>query len=221
MRKKEPGRMATAGAAALLALTVLMGACTPGNEITAAESDIAITTYDETYDFGAVTTWAMPDSVIQITDPDDPQEISRQFDALILSEIEDQMTARGYQRLLPEDDPGLTNPPDVVVVVSVTTADTYYLYSYYPWYGWWGGWGWYYPGYYPPYYGATYAYSTGTIIVSMAEPDDLDPETETILSVWTGALNGVSNDTGASVSQRITRGIEQLFTQSPYLKSRG
>jgi hypothetical protein len=55
----------------------------------------------------------------------------------------------------------------------------------------------------------------------MAEPDQIDPDAGTILSVWNGALNGVANDTSSSVSQRITRGIEQLFVQSPYLKSRG
>jgi len=218
MRGKRARWMATGVAVVLLALAVLMGACTPGNEITAAESDVAITSYDKGYDFGAVKTWAMPDTVIQITDPDDPKEISRDYDALILSEVEDHMTDRDYVRVRPEDDPGQTNPPDVVVVVSVTTADTYYLYSYYPWYPTWG---WGYPGYYPPYYGASYAYTTGTIIVSMAEPDQIDPETAQIGAVWTGSLNGVANDTSASVRQRITQGIAQLFTQSPYLKSRG
>jgi len=217
MRKNEWTWIATGVVVALIAMAAGMS-CTPGNEITAAESDVAITNYDKTYDFGAVKTWAMPDSVIQITDPDDPKEISRQFDAQILSEVEDHMTDRGYTRITDLNSP---TPADVVVLVTVTTADTYYLYSYYPWYGWWGGWGWYYPGYYPPYYGASYAYSTGTIIISMAEPDDIDPETETIRSVWSGALNGVSNDTGTSVSNRITRGINQIFAQSPYLKSNG
>ena len=97
------------------------------------------------------------------------------------------MTKYGYTRITEVD---TANPPDLLLTaaaISVTTVSVGWWYPYYP--GW--GWGWYksadasrgedywyrYPGYYPPGWGwggVPYysSYTTGTLLMEMANPDD-------------------------------------------------
>lgn len=207
-------------AAALLALA----SCTPGSEITIQESDVVATLYDAKVDFGAIHTFAMPDSIVRLDDPDHPSDFTIQNEDEILSLITTNFISRGYT-LLDESSP---TPPDVVVLVGVTTASQWYYdayYPYYPYWGWWGGWGYWgywgagWGGYYPPYGDVDYAYSTGTLLVAMADPNNANTEDKTIPVYWFGAINGVLDDTKASLESRVTDSINQMFQQSPYLKS--
>jgi hypothetical protein len=119
-----------------------------------------------------------------------------------------------------------TNGADLFVLPSAVGATTWVLYSYYPSYPYWGwypGWG-YYPAYgpgwgwgYPEYYTAT-SYSTGTIFIDMVDPSAADPNTTTMPARWTAALSGLLGASSTPTSDRITRAIDQAFTQSPYLK---
>jgi hypothetical protein len=206
-------------AAALLALA----SCTPGSEITVQESDVVATLYDSNVNFGAIKTFAMPDSIVALDSPDTPREDTSNDDE-ILSLIAANLETRGYTRV-EESSP---TPPDVMILVGVTTGTQWYYDSYYPWYpgwGWYGGWSWWgywgagYGGYYPPYGGVSYAYSTGTLLVAMADPNEANIEDKTIPVYWFGAINGVLDDTKASLENRVEDSINQMFQQSPYLKS--
>jgi hypothetical protein len=203
-------------APALTVLTLLVAAsmtlvsCTPGDEITVAESDVVLTMFDQTVDFGAIGTYEMPDTVNHILGDDDDDDISREYDQEILDLVAANFNARGYQRIY-------GGTPDVLVVVSATAITNWYMYSYYPWYG---GWGWYYP-YYPyyPYWGVSYAYTTGTLIVDMVDPNKPDEELDIYPNYWRGVCNGVLDDIEASKVARFTDSINQMFIQSPYLRS--
>ena len=177
--------------------------CTPGSEITASESDVVATTHDKAFDFGAVTTYALSDSIVHITDGASDL-LSRNYDAQILSLVTDNLDALGWAAVV---DPSTA---DVVVLISATaTANFSYYYSY---------WGWYYPGYCPGcYWGyptATYSYTTGTLLIQMFHPEDTDTK---VAGLWIAALNGVLDDSAANKQTRLTRGINQAFDQSPYL----
>lgn len=202
--------------AALLLAAGYMGACTPGSEITASESDVVGTLYDNKVNFGAFATFAMPDSVFHITgDPEDPDSplIPRDNDAEILAMVRSKFEARGYTRVAPDAN------PDFQVLVGVTAVEVWGVYTYYPWYPWYPGypgWGWYYP----PAVGASYQYTLGTLFIQMGEFfTDIPGEGETPPAYWMAAMNGVMDDTSANRARRLTNGINQAFTQSPYLKS--
>jgi hypothetical protein len=205
--------------AAAVTTPMIFGACTPGSEITASESDIVLTLYDNEYNFAALDTFTMRlDSIIHITDTgeDDPS-LSRDNDVAILAQIRTEFEDRGYTWV----DPATIvdgSEIDFAVLVGATTTSFYNIYSTWPcwgwsWYcggGWYGGW---------PSTGVSYAYSTGTLITLMTDPDEsVDPE-DFVPTKWQGAINGILNDTSSNVSQRLTRDIDQMFTQSPYLKS--
>jgi len=69
--------------------------------------------------------------------------------------------------------------------------------------------------------GVSYAYTTGTLIVDMADPNKPNEENKTYPNYWRGVVNGVLDDTESSKVRRFTDSINQLFIQSPYLQSSG
>ena len=133
------------------------------------------------------------------------------------------MDALGYQWM--EFD--TLNPADVVLLISVVSTTNSGI-SYDPgwWWGYWGywpgwggypgggywgpGWGYGYPWGYPIYY----SYSTGSIFISMINPDDYNSENETIGVVWMAAMNGLLQGNKQQGETRIREGINQAFKQS-------
>jgi hypothetical protein len=205
---------------ALAAIIFALTSCYPGGAEYTTDTDIIVTNYNENYDFNSVNTYFLSDSIQHIveegTDP------STTFDNFIINEMVRNFNALGWERL----DSTSVIEPDVDIVVTVAEVTNYNVYSY-PWYP---GWGWYwkssdywgYPGYgwgYP-WYGGSYvtSYSTGTIHWRLFDPDEIDENEETIYVEWEGALNGLLGSSSSSTQDRITRGINQAFTQSPYLK---
>lgn len=204
LARRLPLLVSLALAAALLTLM----SCTPGSEISVQESDVALTIYDPNVDFGAIGTYEMPDTLNHILEEGGDDDISRKYDQDILDLVAANLNARGFERIY-------AGTPDVLVVVSATTVQNWYAYSYYPWYGY----GWYYPYY--PYWGVSYAYTTGTLIVDMVDPNKPDEVNKTYPNYWRGVVNGVLDDVESSKVRRFTDSINQLFIQSPYLKSSG
>ena len=110
------------------------------------------------------------------------------------------------------------NGADFIVLLGATTVDNYYLYLGYPWC-------WYYPCcapgwgcWYPPSVGASYAYTTGTLITLMVNPDTTGvSQNDDSQIMWSGAINGILNDTDEGIQMRLQRDIPQMFSQSPYL----
>jgi hypothetical protein len=202
----------------LLLVACVYGACTPGSDITASESDVVVTLYDTDFDFGSVKYYAMPDTIVDLT-PDGSQsgdgKLTEQDEQDILQLIRDNFANRGYVKVDTND---TQNPPQFAVVVSAQATDYWNLYSYYPWnpWGWWG----YYWWYYPPTVGTSYAFTSGTLYVQMGDFEVFDPDAdESKTGYWMGVQNGVLNDTSANLKRRVTDGINQMFDQSPYLKT--
>ena len=209
------------GSFAIAVLVALLG-CYPGGPESAGELDLVATFHDSTHDFVSNHTYAMPDTVVDLSVVGGgTSSLQHTYDSQILTLIANNMQAYGYTRVTGTVASG--TKPDVVVLVGGITVDNYSVwYPYYPWWGywgWWGGWGWwgYGPGYapiYPPVPAVT-SYTTGTLVISMVDPAAVASMNQ-IPVPWTAAVNGII--TGASVSSRLTSAINQAFIQSPYLK---
>ena len=93
---------------------------------------------------------------------------------------------------------------------------------YYPGYP---GWGWWYPpcfgcgGYWPPTF-VSYSWNTGTVVMTLFDGETVGDGNEDVEAAWIGGLNGVLSSS-ANGASRITTGIDQAFTQSPYLSGSG
>ncbi|BDD01561.1 hypothetical protein PEPS_38410 (plasmid) [Persicobacter psychrovividus] len=110
--------------------------------------------------------------------------------------------------------------------------------GYWGWYGpgWGGG---YWGGYYPwaPGYAYSYAYQTGTLMTEMVDAQSLkdyrewfkDKTEEEIENAdpadipplqfrWQSLVDGIASNSDKANLNRLTTGIQQSFTQSPYLQ---
>jgi len=190
-----------------LAGLMLLG-CYPAGPEYVEDLDVVFTTFDEDYDFQSKNTFAMPDQIVVDYDMDEgPVYMKQIFADTLLAQIEENMEALGWTRVDIED------TPDVLLTPAGISSTTYF-YSY--WYDWWyggyyGGWGWYYP----PYYSVS-SYTTGSLILVIADPDTSNLPIDQSQAAWIGAMNGLL--TGSYNVNRALDGIDQAFAQSPYLK---
>ena len=203
----------------LLLTVITMGilifqGCYPENDLTYEQTDVVLTTYNDSVDFSSLNTYYLSDTVY-ILDEDDEQ-VPLENQDIIVDNIVSNMTSAGYTRITTEEQ----GKPDVVILVGAftsTTTNVGWWYPYYPGWGW-GGWGGYYPGGYYPGYPYVSSYTTGTVVWDMANPDDYDIiKGDTVARVyWNCGIQGVLS--GGSSDSRIIKGINQAFAQSPQIK---
>jgi hypothetical protein len=199
---------------ALLA-AVGIAACFPDDLTSVDELDTVTTVFKQDADFGALQRYTIADSVLHLPDEG---SISRSSDQALLSSIRENLNAAGYTE---ETDPA-ANPPDVVVLVAISTADnvaytTYDFWGYWGWYPYWdplysAGYGWGYPA-----GTVAYSYQTGTVLVTLVRDHPTDVQSQKVPVLWAAAINGVLE--GSSDVQRALDGIDKAFAQSPYLRA--
>lgn len=209
----------------LLAVTVLfysimgISGCYPSSPDYIDDYDLVYTQEDKTFNFQAVNTYMMPDSVAHIIS--DPSQANHQYDAQILQDLKHELDALGWTRL----DENSGNQADVVILPSVTSQVNGICdgYCYWCYWGWWPGWGPYPPAwdpswgwYYPPSMVCT-TYNTGSLIVNMTNPKGATSDKKLPI-VWIGVANGLLEGSSSNISSRIDKSIAQMFIQSPYLK---
>jgi hypothetical protein len=151
----------------------------------------------------------MPDQIVIDVEIDNGDTIYEYMKDIyagpILQRIADNMANRGYQRV------DVSASPDLLMMPAAISSTTYF-YSY--WYGWWyggywGGWGWYYP----PYYTVS-SYTTGSLIMTLSDPNSDNPINQTPVS-WIAAANGLLSYNYDL--DRVLDAIDQAFIQSEYL----
>jgi hypothetical protein len=197
----------------LIFSSLILYSCHPDYGLTTSDYDTVITLFDNSANFKKPT-YAMPDSVVHFVEEGKEDKIDRSKDALILSTIASNMTKLGYERVAVDT----TAPaPGFAILVGVTTTDNYGA-AYYPGWGYWGGWGWWggYPGWGYPGGTVTYSYTTGTIFMTMLDPDKINTGDNTFGAVWLARINGIVSSS-LNTSARITQRINDAFNQSPYL----
>jgi len=199
----------------LILSSFVLYSCYPDYGLTQSDYDTVITLYDNDANFKKPT-YAMPDTVVHLVEEGDEDNVNRSKDALILSTIASNMDDLHYTRVVDTT----ANKPDFVILVGVTVTDNYGA-AYYPGWGYWGGWGWWggYPGWGYPGGSVVYSYTTGTIFISMLDPDkDNTIDGDKYGAVWLARINGVvSNSSTSNVNNRIKTRINDAFEQSPYL----
>lgn len=200
-------------------LMALLSVCTPSLPDYIADYDLVYTKENKSFNFAAVNTYFLPDSVVH---GPNPSSEDHKYDALILSTIKSNLDALGWTRLPTNSG---SAKADVVVLPTGSTQ----LYGSCAAYCWWCYWGWY-PGwgYYPPSWGNGWgwgyptdivctSYNTGTVSVAITNPNGA---ANNVLPVaWIGILNGLLEGSEAEIRSRITANINQMFVQSPYLKN--
>jgi len=208
----------------LLALgggAALLTACHPDEPTAVSELDVVATAHDDTTNFAGITTYAMPDSVVEIVPPESvatTPPFNHAFDRQILDSVASKLNALGYTRLPSYD---ANNPPDVVVTIKGIVVRNTDIYVSYPWWGYWGWWGW--PCCYGPGWGVGYPivtatqYDVGTVAVDMWDVRRSDPVAMRVPAVWTAALRGLVEGSPLDTPARIDQAINRAFDQSPYL----
>jgi hypothetical protein len=165
------------------------------------------TNYQPEFDFSSRSTYFLPDKIIKITgnaidDDNLPEFVDEPYNTQILNIIESNMNELGYTKVTDAQTADLLLFP-----ASWTNTTIYYWYDYWCWYYPWycGGYGWGYP--------SVSSYTTGTLVMTLADQKDeyIEP-----YMAWGGAVNGLLS--GAYNIGRIEKGIDQAFIQSPYLK---
>lgn len=232
---KFKGLMRLAGV--MLMLSVLFTACYQQEEINLDELDLTITQFDNTFDYQTYTKFAIADSVKVISDFWKDSDYTNFYkNGGANDDIKDYMKKKfqdlGYV---------YTNDDDYSFAVNMTLLmvenTTYVTYP-----GWWyyypGYYYWYYPPYYPWYgYSYSYSYEMGTLVTEMfdgasvreylafidgktdEELDDLPPDAFPDVYVrWQSLVQGVLSSSVTYDQERFKNGIDEAFTQSPYLK---
>lgn len=192
-----------------MSVFVLAG-CYPGGPDFTEDLDVVYTTFDDQYNFGAANTYAMPDQIVIDVEVsisgDTVYEYMKDIYATpILQRIDANMASRGFQKV------DVSANPDLLMMPAALSSTTYfYSYWYCWWYGgYWGGWGWYYP----PYYTVS-SYTTGSMILSLSDPNSDNPINQSPVA-WLAAANGLmSNNFDIA---RVLDAIDQAFEQSDYL----
>jgi len=212
-------------AVAAIALSAGLGACYPGDISSVEETDVVLTVHSQN-DFSAFSTYAMPDTVVDVCEnADDPEcedalDIDHGYDDEILAQIAARMQGYGYQRV-PIDEVDANNLPDLFLIVSVSATERTTTTVWWPWWGWggwWPGWG---PGWGPGYPGVSVTrWNQGTLEMTLIDPKDTDPDQEIFNIQWDATLSGVLSRADAPIdTNRIDRGIQQAFDQSTYLNT--
>ncbi len=206
---------------------LLLSGCGAPSSDNPVDQDVVVTAPYGSYDFKQARTYSAPNEIpvtkTSNTESEPVQSaLTPDLQNAILAAVNQNMEMYGYRRVTKPEE----GKPDVSLEISAlgtTQTDTYYS----SWSSTWGG-------YYAPWYGASFAVgwapvavpyvSTaqyGALLINMTNPNAPDPATQTIPTLWSGAVAGLVTGTapGASAQQRIVEGINQAFAQSTYLKN--
>lgn len=194
-------------------LALFFVACEQNPDMDKLDDDYLVyTNYDKSTDYSAINTFYAIDSILLITNQENPTYWNNASSQKIIDEFSKRMIDYGYTEVeLPEE-------ADVLLQLSYVST-TYYYYDYvngspwwnsYPGYWNWNSYGWYYPFYVP------YSFSTGSIIGELVDMKNILSDTDKLKVVWNAYICGLLSGNSLSMSRTLD-GINQAFTQSPYL----
>ena len=168
--------------------------------------DLAVyTKYDTTVDFTSYHTFYMNDSVLRI-DSKDSGMVLNSNTSMLTTRIAQDMVQQGYTRVPTMESADLIMAVSYVQNVNVNVYYPGWYWGYYPPYYWGGYYGYYYP-YYPAY---ITSYSTGTVLMDLA--DLKHPVGNKIPIRWNVYIRGLL--TGTHTNNDIQKAIDQAFNQT-------
>ncbi len=207
-------------------ILAFLSGCYPDKIDYVDEYDLAATHYDEDVDFSSYNTFSVIDTIVHLTeDGEDDPNFSRDHDEFIIDLVRQNMRDLGFTE---NENPDSLNQPDIILFCEALSSENY-SYYYYDYWSWYPGWNWWYPGYpgypgypwypsYPWYPGYVESYTTGTLMIEMADLESFDPEKRRLGFVWGGLVDGLLVKNSTNTQSRLEKQINQLFIQSPYLQ---
>jgi len=192
----------------LLCLATLASACNlyPGSDARTEDLDVVLTQYNDTTNFGAMSTYMLRDEVIPIVEDGSTPTftITPQLEQTVLDAIEANLAAYGWTKVDSVDN------PDMIFASGITVTKHTNIYENFPAYGW---------GYYYHYYNYQVStYPVGNIVIVGLNENRRDPFTKVAPLVWQSLIQGPLVDNVDDPLGRVERDIEQAFLQSTYLK---
>jgi Domain of unknown function (DUF4136) len=202
------------------AAALLLAACYPGGAETVEDLDSVTTQHDSSASFSTLRTYALPDTIQEVASAHgQPLPVDHSYDTRILARVASNLDAIGLRQVDPA-----AESPDVNVLVTFT-ATRYTEYTSYPFYDLWPGWAGFegYDGSWGVYYPWAYGTASVTVIdagslrIEMLDHRTANPSTKQLTAIWNASVDGVLAGDKVSIVQRIEKGIDQAFAQSPYL----
>ncbi|MXV53250.1 DUF4136 domain-containing protein [Pedobacter sp. HMF7647] len=177
------------------------------------------TAQDKATNFSSYKTYFVSDTVAYLSDTSEDTILVGATALKLVTAFKDNMASRGYTFVQKNQKPNLGVRLGVVKDLNVGV--------YYP--GYWDGYYWYWPPYYWGYpnwgyyypFSVAYAYTTGTVISSMIDlknPVITDNKKE-LKVLWNSVIAGALGDNPDANVQAGVDGINQAFSQSPYIKT--
>ncbi|MGN6511214.1 MAG: DUF4136 domain-containing protein [Chitinophaga sp.] len=202
--------MVTAGA-------MLVSSCRkdPLKDMTAEESRIYVTNYDEQADFSSYKTFSIVDSVAVLSNREGATKELTTYDQNLLALLKSHMQERGYTLVDKSAKPDLAMN---VTRIDNTTTQVGYNPGY--WAGWPGYWDtgyWGYPGwnYWFPSYYTVFRYNEKSVAVDLVDLKNAASHDNQLVAVWNAQLRG----TGVWNGDNLEPMLKAVFDQSQYLKT--
>lgn len=191
----------------VLLLAAMSWSCAPDalQDLTPEDSQVFITNYQKSANFGNYQTFSLADSVYLLQNQRTGVS-TLPLDFRILGRVADNLTQRGYKRISRSEKPDLG-----VNVIRISETQSGVVANYNPWNSYWG-----YGGgggfYYPP----TYSYYESTETYWYIEIVDLKNATsgQQPTIIWSAQIRG----SGIFDESTLASVVENVFTQSSYLK---
>ncbi|MGF1509778.1 MAG: DUF4136 domain-containing protein [Myxococcota bacterium] len=197
---------------ALVTAALVAGACYPTEFETTSETDVVLTIRDPDRDYSVNRTFVITSTVFDLTDllePTPTEELSDEFDELILDTIRDNMLDLGYREVQDLD----AETPDVGVFVGKVVSETWVIYNLPGWNPWYPV---FPPVFYPPF-PIVGQYRFGTLFFPIIEIGDRSEEDPVIVQ-WLALSDGLLSTSESTNASRVVDAIDQAFEQSPYLR---
>ncbi|MFN4145429.1 MAG: DUF4136 domain-containing protein [Runella sp.] len=203
--------------ASYILFLILLGACTPDpiRDLTAEDSQVFITNFEPTANFGSFRTFSLPDSVFTLQNQ--RQGISNSsLDGQVIGRVATNLSRRGYQRVQRELRPDLG-----VNIIRVSESQTNVVANPNPWL-WNSYWGFMDPWAFGPgagfFFPPTFSFFETTETywqIDIVDFRNVSP-TQRPTVVWNAQIRGQ----GIFEASRLTGIIDAVFEQSPYLQRR-
>lgn len=201
----------------VLAMTGIWGCEPTPDELKLFDEFVVSTSYDNTANFNSYKTYTLRTDTIGFISnltSDDTIEVGSQYARPVITQVNNNLVDRGYQKVEKTEDPDLAINIYVLknlnVFQNVNYYPGYYDPGYYNYYGSYYGYG----GYYGYPYVSTYAYNTGVLVVEIIDLKSVNPNSQ-VKVVWNAYMGDVFSS--LDLKQQSLDAIDQAFVQSPYL----
>lgn len=203
----------------LAAAAAALASCQKNPDLEALDGEYLVYTQrDTTAEWTAHASYFVPDSILVIGNSETPL-YWKDGDARKLAEtVAARLDERGFTRAATKEE------ADLGMQLSYVSSTRFFVsYPVTPY--WW----WYYPGYWDPYYWGAwgtwgygfpvyYSYSENSLLMEMLDLAAPTGEDEELPVVWNAYIDGDLSGYRVFDLERMARGIDQAFEQSPYIQ---